>query len=92
MPEIEEMTKDELCEYAKDQFNTDLNKRHSLDSLMAEVLELESKGSGATISDELVTITPDYLKHPTNGRVFVVTKGLLQRGDMIPCDKDGNSV
>ena len=85
------MTKDELCAHAEETFDVTLNKRDSLDSLRNQVLELESN-EGATISDELVTIEPEFLKHPENGRIFKVAPGLLSRGDMIPCDKDGKNV
>jgi len=33
---------------------------------------------------------PKYLKHPENGRVLSWTQILADRGDMIPCDADGN--
>lgn len=33
---------------------------------------------------------PRYLKHPANGRVLPWTQILAERGDMIPCDSEGN--
>jgi len=33
---------------------------------------------------------PEYLKHPINGRILSHTDILAERGDMIPCDADGN--
>jgi len=92
MKEIEEMTKDELEAYALEKFNVDLNKRKSLESLVAQVNELEGNDTAMTVSDELVVLEPDYLRHPINNRVFPSTKFLLMRGDMIPCDKDGKTV
>lgn len=30
-----------------------------------------------------------YLKHPTNGRVYLANQHLMSRGDMLPCTADG---
>lgn len=35
-------------------------------------------------------VTPAYLKNRATGVVFVATDALLKRGDLVPCDKDGN--
>lgn len=42
------------------------------------------------MSEDSKPVIPAYLKHPETGVVFVGTEALLARGDMIPCDKDGN--
>jgi len=34
---------------------------------------------------------PEYLKHPKTGRVLPFTQILAERGDMMPCDADGNA-
>lgn len=86
------MTKDELCEYAQETFGVELNKRHTLNALQAEVEELEGSDANTSIGDVEVVVDADFLRHPVNKRVFESTPGLLKRGDMIPCDKDGNNV
>jgi hypothetical protein len=41
--DILNMDKDELEEYALEEFNVDLDKRHNISTLLEEVIELKSK-------------------------------------------------
>ena len=90
---IEEMNKDELEAYSKNKFGKELDKRKSLDNLLKEVKKLEDRSDAPESSKkENQQFVANYLKHPENGTVWESTELLRARGDMIPCDENGNPV
>lgn len=102
---VEEMTKNELAEFAMAKFGVELDLTQKKDELLKLVKdkmgdssgEDEDKGDkpdpvksaagkkGKAKKDDVIS----YLKHPKNGRVYVLTEHLVARGDMLACDKDG---
>ena len=98
---IPEMSKDQLEAYAKASFGVDLDKRQKIDDLRKQVTDLESARDGNSQGDDFANSEneqenkPDtqdklvsgisYLKNPKTGVVFVSTKALEKRGDLIPC-------
>ena len=95
MTDFESMTKDELAAYAKDNFDAELVKRRSHSELVSDVRKLVN-GEKLDAVKKAVNAgekpMPAFLRHPTNGRVFEATADLMSRGDMIPCDAEGNNV
>lgn len=90
---IEEMNKDELEAYAREKFGKELDKRKNLDNLLKEVKKLEDgAGEQERGKKEKQEAVARYLKHPENGTVWESTELLRARGDMIPCDENGNPV
>lgn len=90
---LEEMTKDELELYTREKFGKELDKRKSLDNLLKEIKKLEDElDNPESGKKEDQQVAADYLKHPENGTVWESTELLRKRGDMIPCDKNGNPV
>lgn len=101
---IDDMTKDELREFALGEHGVELDMTKKRAELVEEVNKLQSNGQKNDpenpVAEKAATkkqkdkqarkIT--HLKHPANGRVFVATEHLLKRGDMLPCDADGNLV
>lgn len=92
---IEDMTKDELREFALGEHGIELDMTKKRTDLIAEVSKLQKAAPvGAEKEPEPVAVKAKatHLKHPANGRVFVATEHLLKRGDMLPCDADGKLV
>lgn len=99
-------TIDDLAAYALENFDKKLDKRKGLTKLVAECKKLagveddgaddEPKDDNApSVSYHRPKLLPKhikYLRHPTNNRVHEATQLLWKRGDMIPCDKKGQSV
>lgn len=93
------MSKKELVSFALVQFGAVLDPEKDVKALRAEVTDMLDK---ARKKEGLPSLKeskkkeprkpPEFLRHPTNGRVYNYTVQLEKRGDMIPCDKDGNSV
>lgn len=44
------------------------------------------------MSDQPKPKIPAFLKNPANGVVFIGTQALVDRGDLVECDKEGNEV
>lgn len=92
---IEDMTKDELREFALGEHGIELDMTKKRSDLIAEVSNLKKDkpvGSEKEPDPVAAKAKAAYLKHPANGRVFVATEHLVKRGDMLPCDADGNLV
>lgn len=91
---VKEADKDALYDYALGQYGVELNKRKKLEDLQKEVQSLIETGQlpEAPVKVKEDKKTPLFLRHPTNGRVYEYTDFLAKRGDMIPCDADGNNV
>lgn len=94
--QIGDMNKNELIEYAVKTLGVELDGHKKVSELRAEVSALAAlKGKPAVVTaDDLEKPKAEitHLKHPGNGRVFLATKHLLSRGDMIPCDAKGRPV
>lgn len=92
---IEDMTKDELREFALGEHGVELDMTKKRADLIVEVSKLQ-KPEPASAEKEPDPVAEKkkatHLKNPANGRVFVATEHLLKRGDMLPCDADGNLV
>lgn len=93
------MKKGELISFALVQFGAVLDPETDVKTLRAEVttmLDNARKKEGLPSLKEAKKKTPKeppkFLRHPHNGRVYEYTLPLAARGDMIPCDKDGNNV
>lgn len=94
-----QMKKKELISFALVQFGEVLDPEEDVKELRAKVTAMLDK---ARKKEGLPTLeqakkqrpkeTPNFLRHPHNGRVYEYTLPLAARGDMIPCDKDGNNV
>jgi len=87
MPEINDMTKDELEAYAKEKFGVDIDKRQKIDALRKQVTALESDGEE---KEEAEDRAPAFLRNKMSGRVYAVTPQLLKYEEMEPCDEKGN--
>ncbi|MBF0256026.1 MAG: hypothetical protein HQL47_06115 [Gammaproteobacteria bacterium] len=89
---IEEMDKDELELFAKQQYGADVDKRKSLENLRDQVSKLAGLGLSNKAEPAAPTGQPEWLKNPTNGRVFKATPLLLRRTDLLPCDESGSLI
>ena len=89
---ISEMNKDDLATFALAELGLEIDKHKPLKELRAHIKDALAKKNGAAQKSESKVFKAKFLKHPENGRVYLATKHLLSRGDMIPCDKDGNTV
>lgn len=92
MKPIEDMTKDELRDYALGEFGVELDMTKKRADLIVEVSKLKKPEPVANKVEHAAKVKATHLKHPSNGRVFVATDHLLKRGDMLPCDAEGNLV
>lgn len=91
MTDLVEMNKGELQAYAKGTFGVDLDMRKSLDTLLAEVGKLEApKAQPKAIQPEAPKAT--HLLNKATGLWFMHTSALVKRGDLVPCDEEGNPV
>ncbi|HEX7116271.1 MAG TPA: hypothetical protein VF193_14180 [Steroidobacter sp.] len=87
---VDEMDKNELAEFALSELAVELDLHRPVKELREEVKNLLAKGNVTPVL--AVPQDVEYLKHPSNGRVYRATPQLWRRGDMIPCDQDGNPV
>ena len=89
------MNKDELSEYARSEHGVELDMTKKVNDLRSEVAALDmdkfSKTQPVAQATQEVSVSSPFLRHPVNGRVYATTPELAKRGDMIPCDKDGNN-
>ena len=91
MPDIDKMTKDELADYASENFDVELNKRNTLNVLKKQVEELVGADKEQTsIGDVPDSPEVEYLLNPKTGYVLKCTKHLMLNEDLVPCDEDGN--
>ena len=93
--DVAEMKKDDLAEYALSEHAVELDMTKPVKTLREEVAALDDKKAGKDSgkkSAEKPAVKAAYLRHPDNGRVYPATKALLARGDMSPCDENGNSL
>lgn len=93
-----QMKKKELISFALVQFAEVLDPEEDVKELRAKVtalLDKARKKEGLPTLDQAKKQRPKelpkFLRHPQNGRVYAYTPQLAARGDMIACDKDGNS-
>lgn len=93
------MKKGDLINFALAQFGESLDPEKDVKELRAEVtglLDKARKKEGLPPLKEAKKMAPKelpkFLRHPVNGRVYEYTPQLGARGDMIPCDADGNNV
>lgn len=87
MKPINEMTKDELFAYAKDN-NLKIDMRKNVELLRHEL----GKTQPEVKPEAPKKAKPTHLKHPTTGFFWPWTKLLEERGDLIPCDEAGHEV
>ena len=91
---VNKLDKDQLEQYARDEFNVELDKRRKLTDLRAQVIALQKGETPAQdkASTEQKPSTPRFLLHTGNKRVFEYTEYLAARSDMVPCDWEGNRI
>lgn len=91
---VAEMDKDELAAHAKELTGgaAELNMRDDIDSLREEVAALEKLHDQPPKDKPSNSVAKKFthLKNKKTGHVFVRSTALEKRGDMLPCDKDGN--
>jgi hypothetical protein len=101
MNPLSEMNKGELKEYAKKEFNLTLDMRKSVEILRDEVQKHRDKYSnhGAfgiyadkSLIDYSAKPKPTHLKNPATGFFWPHSRLLEERGDLVPCDENGNAV
>lgn len=90
MADVSLMNKDELRDYAKQTFGVNLDMRKSVENLQDYVKKMKPKG--AVEPDKPKVVKPQYLKNPATGFFWPWTKILEERGDLVPCDENGNDV
>ncbi len=98
MPNINEMSKDELKVYAESGADfpaISLDMRKSIDTLRAEVqaaLPVPAMEGELFTKNETVPALATHIRNKANGRIFVKTDLLVKHlGDIgVICDKDGN--
>lgn len=90
MVDVSLMNKDELRDYAKQTFGVNLDMRKSIDTLQDEVKRMRPKS--AIVIDKPKDVQPRFLKNPATGFFWPWTKLLEERGDLVPCDENGNDV
>lgn len=107
LKQVKSMNKDQLHEYAKrtDKFNLVLDKLRPFNQLKNQVIGLiktrlfEEKqekqalinlGGGVVNPKEELSL--GYLLNPVNNKVVEATNLLLNRVDLLPCDKDGKRI
>jgi hypothetical protein len=100
---VDDMTKDQLAEYALSRFNITLNKGEKVKFLKFKVINSireklkhpEAKAdpkAEETRTEIEVTRKPEFMWNPKNRRVFEWTTILAKRGELIECyivDKKG---
>lgn len=102
---IDDMTKDDLREFALGEHGVELDMTKKRAELIEEVKALIGKPAPANEPEKpsAKKASPNkhgdksdkkitHLKHPANGRVYVATEHLMKRGDMLPCSEDGKLV
>ena len=95
---IEEMTKNELTEYALAEFAFDLDMTKKVSELRAEVSALVKDGVPAKedpVQDRTDTAylkKPGWLKNPATGFVFPATPLIRKLTNLVECDADGKEI
>lgn len=93
MKDVSELTKDELVDYVNsgEDFpvpNTPLNMKKSVETLRAEVIELQKQ---AEAMPEPTGQELGYMKNLDTGLIFPYTiEGFEHLKNAVRCDKDGN--
>ena len=88
MADIELMNKDELREYAKKEFGVTLDMRKSIETLKEELSNVKP----VTLTKAVKPKQVEYLKNPVTGLWWPYSALLEQRGDLTPCDENGNDL
>ena len=102
---IDDMTKDQLAEYALSRFGITLNKTEKIKFLKFKVIKSireklkhpEEKTDSEALATETrteveVTRKPEFMFNPKNRKVFEWTEILASRGELVECyivDKKG---
>lgn len=93
MVEIIDFDKDQLADFAKKEFNVDLDKRKLLASLQAEVAKLQAKSTAVTVAKPAEKVDPTHILNRDNGRWFPWTELLhAHLKNAVPCDENGKPV
>ncbi len=87
MPDINDMNKDELEVYTKEEFGVDIDKRKKIAALREQVAAMKADGGE---KEEAAEAAPAFLRNKLSGRVYPATTLLLKYEEMVACDKDGN--
>ena len=82
------MNKDELRAYAKKEFGITLDMRKSVEVLKEELGKIKP----VTLDKPAKPKPIGFLKNPATGLWWPHTLLLEQRGDLTPCDEDGNDI
>jgi hypothetical protein len=88
---VSEMNKQELRDYAKQTFGVALDMRKPVEALQEQVGKLTPKGESKPDAPK-VKAKATHLKNPVTGFWWPWHKLLAERGDLIPCDENGNVV
>lgn len=97
-PDLSQMNKDQLENYALAHFDVDIDKRNRIDDLRKEVQALidnngpELTEEGVQAAEESAYEQAAYLKNPKTGHVFHATRLLRARGDLVACDAKGKRI
>lgn len=95
MTEIKDLDKDQLAEFAMNEFKVELDLRKNLGQLRAEVVKLQSKTKVAVVekSDIATPLQSTHILNRNNGMWFPWTE-LLHRHltNAVPCDENGKPV
>lgn len=93
MQDISEFDKDQLAEYAKTVFNTDLDLRKGIDKLKSEVKKLQEKPTAQDTVAAPASPQATHILNRDNGRWFPWTELLYKHlTNAVPCDENGNPV
>lgn len=84
--EIDLMNKEELRDYAKQTFGVDLDMRKGVEKLQDEVKVMKPVVIKITKPKKV----PTFLKNVSTGHWFPYTDLLAARGDLVPCDENGD--
>ena len=88
---INDLDKDQLADYAKQQFNVHLDMRKRLSDLQAIVRRLEQRKQPEVVTEQAAKAKPAYLLNTQTGLHFLYTDTLATYlGEIaVPCDADG---
>jgi hypothetical protein len=88
MIDIKTATKEDLRDWALAELNITVDMRKSVETLRVDL----AKASKPKKVEEDVRSNPAFLLNKETGFWFPCTDLLLARGDLLPCDENGNEM
>lgn len=88
MFDLNTATKEELRDWALSKLNITVDMRKSVETLRVDL----AKASKPKKIEEDVISKPDFLLNKATGLWFPYTDLLFARGDLLPCDENGNEL